>query len=454
LYNDTIIAPATPPGEGGIAILRLSGPESETFLQRFFQPTKKTPSFKSHRLYHGFLYDPSGIKIDEVLAVIMRSPHSYTREDVVEIHCHGGQLLTRRILDLFIDAGVRLSRPGEFTLRAFINGRIDLSQAEGVIDLIRSRSDVASRIALQQMDGSLSRRLHRYMSSFREILAQIEAEIDFPEDEIPQTSYDTFLHTSEQILSDMKTLLASFDMGRILREGISVILLGSPNVGKSSLLNRLLGEDRAIVSEIPGTTRDTIEEQILLNGLPLRLVDTAGLRVSDNPIEAEGVERTRRKVESADIILLMIDSSNTHPIDPATLDSVSNKKVLLVVNKVDLCLPTIPDNLNHLPSVCLSALTGEGVDKLKDMIVSIVLPETPTTETHEDFCLSDRRHREAVQRSSQSLESFVDGLKSKTSSEFLATDLRNTLFHLGSVTGETTTEDILDMIFSKFCIGK
>ncbi|MBE0599646.1 MAG: tRNA uridine-5-carboxymethylaminomethyl(34) synthesis GTPase MnmE, partial [Desulfuromonadales bacterium] len=306
---DTIVAPATPPGEGGIGILRLSGPRAAEILQSFFRPSRGSGPLASHRLYHGRLITRQGICADEVMAVVMRAPRSYTREDVAEIHCHGGPQVMRRLLDLFIESGIRLARPGEFTLRAFLNGRLDLAQAEAVIAVIRSASEAASQVALQQLAGKLSQAIHTIRDQLVEVLALIETEVDFPEDELELPSRQALQERVEVARGEIDQLLASFDTGRTLREGMAVLILGKPNVGKSSLLNALLGEARAIVNPAPGTTRDTIEENLNLGGIPLRLVDTAGIRHTTDPIEAEGVRRARAKIPSADLVLLVVDGS-------------------------------------------------------------------------------------------------------------------------------------------------
>jgi tRNA modification GTPase len=293
---ETIAAVATPAGEGGIGIIRLSGPESERLLGLYFQSSRKFDRFHSHRLYHGRFLDTSGQVVDEVMAVIMRQPYSYTREDVVEIHCHGGMVVQRRILENLIDGGARLAKPGEFTLRAFLNGRIDLAEAEAVIDVIRSRSEAACNVALDQLSGKLSRLVFHFRDVLIDLLAEVEADIDFPEEEIDLGGKEDLQRKGKHLVEKMSTLLDSFESGRVLKEGLGILIFGKPNVGKSSLMNALLGEARTIVTEIPGTTRDTIEERLVLGGIPLRLVDTAGVRETSDPVENEGVKRALGKV--------------------------------------------------------------------------------------------------------------------------------------------------------------
>ena len=452
INNDkTIVATATATGEGGIAIVRLSGPLSFSSLLRFFTPTTPFDKPCSHRLYHGYLRSPDGRLVDEVMAVYMPGPKSYTGEDVVEIHCHGGRLIVSKILDLFLDDGLVLAKPGEFTLRAFRNGRIDLSQAEAVIDVIRSRSDAASQIALRQLEGVLSKQVYFFRDQLIEVLALVEAHVDFPDEDIDPPAIFAIHKTVSDIIQKISLLLQTFDQGRVLREGATVLILGRPNVGKSSLLNALLGEARAIVTEIPGTTRDTIEENLVLDGIPIRLIDTAGVRDVDDVVEMEGVRRAREKCKTADIVLLVVDGSQ--PItsdDDLALDACLEKKPLLVVNKSDCGFTPLPEKFTKLDSISLSAKTHDGFDLLHNLLLKQF---SANGEVSESITVSDRRHREALLQSREALDRFllsVDNL----SPEFLALELRDALSALGEITGETTPDEVLDRIFSKFCIGK
>jgi len=450
---DTIVAPATPSGEGGVGIVRLSGPAAEPLLRRFFQPTRKTLSLDSHRLYHGRIYHQDHL-LDEVMVVLMRAPRTYTREDVAEVHCHGGSLVVRRLLDLFIESGARLARPGEFTLRAFLNGRIDLTEAEAVIDLIRARSDTAADIAARQMEGQLSRKLYNFREQIADLLALVEAFVDFPEEEVGSLEQERLLRGGEKIVQEMDGLIATFEAGRVLRDGLGVLLLGRPNVGKSSLLNALLGEARAIVTEIPGTTRDTVEESLILNGLPLRLIDAAGVREPGDPVEAEGVKRAMAKVASADLVLLVVDGSKPQgEEDRLVLAAAAGAKSLLVANKSDLAQVPLANDFISLPVVRVSARTGEGLEELKSLIAAPFL-RGKSGDVADTIMLSDRRHREALVRARDSLEKFLAGLQELVSAEFLALELREGLDALGEITGETAPGQILERIFSRFCIGK
>lgn len=450
--SDTIVALATPPGEGGVAIVRLSGPDSEKFLQRTFRCAPFP--FQSHRLYYGELFDPRcGTPVDEVMCVVMRAPRSYTREDVAEIHCHGGPLLVRRIIDLFVDLGARLARPGEFTLRAFLNGRIDLTQAEGVIDLISARSEAAGEVALRQLEGALARAVYRLRDAVIDILAPIEALIDFPEEDLPLSDFTFITGRAREALHEMERMIASFQTGRTLREGLSILLLGRPNVGKSSLLNTLIGEARAIVTDIPGTTRDTIEETFVFGGFPLRLIDTAGVRQTDDPIEAEGVRRAKEKIKGADLVLLVLDGSlSPQEDDFLALEACRGKRILLVRNKSDLSFSPLPVPFTDLPRVDISVLTGEGIDSLRKAILE-PFAGGEGERLAEAAILTDRRHREALVRAHEGLSRFLE-VSEGISPEFLALELRSILDALGEITGETTPGDVLEQIFSRFCIGK
>jgi len=450
---ETIVAPATPPGEGGIGIVRISGPSAETLLNQHFRPSRNISSLETHRLYHGRIFHRDQM-VDEVMAVLMKGPRSYTREDVVEIHCHGGMLMVRRLLDLFIEAGARLARPGEFTLRAFLNGRIDLTEAEGVIDLIRARSDTAAEIAVRQMEGRLSRCLFRYREELADLLALIEAFVDFPEEEVGTLERDRLEKGGRDVAHEMDRLIATFESGRVLRDGLGVLLLGRPNVGKSSLLNSLLGEARAIVTEIPGTTRDTVEESLVLDGLPLRLIDAAGVRRPGDPIEAEGIRRATAKVASADLVLLVVDGSRpTVEEDHLVLEAAKNANCILVVNKCDLPQVPLGKEFERFSRVRISARTGEGLDDLKAAIVAPFLGGKGGDVT-DSVMVSERRHWEALVRSRKALERFLVGLEEPLSPEFLALELRECLDSLGEITGETAPGEILERIFSRFCIGK
>jgi len=452
---DTIVAPATPPGDGGVGIVRLSGPCSETLLSAAFRGRVTPAAMLSHHLYHGYLCRIDGSPVDEVLAVVMRAPHSYTGEDVVEIHGHGGSQLMRATLDLFLAAGARLARPGEFTQRAFFNGKLDLAQAEAVSALISARSDQAARVALAQLDGRLSQRLHDFTAELRELLLLAEAHIDFPDADLGGLDLEILTSRAAAVQSAMAALMATFDAGRALREGVNVLILGRPNVGKSSLLNALLGEARAIVTEIPGTTRDTVEELLVLGGFPLRLVDTAGVRDTTDPIELEGVRRAREKIQTADLVLLVVDSSL--PLteeDRMALALAPPERTVLVCNKSDLPRACPSAELDGFPlQVAVSARRGTGLEALQAAVVEH-FRGSGDSEAAEGVVLTERRHREALAEAMAALDRFLNALAAGDPLECLAFELREALAALGRITGETTLDAILEQIFSRFCIGK
>lgn len=455
LSFDTIVAPATPPGEGSVGIIRLSGPSSLSCLDATFRSKTKVPAMESHRLYHGHLYNDAGVPVDEVLAVAMRAPGSYTGEDVVEVHCHGGTQIMRSVLDLFLAKGARMALPGEFTQRAFLNGRLDLAQAEAVAEVIRARSEHASRIALDQLGGHLSQTVYRFNEEIKAALALLEAHIDFPDDEVGSLDTSALLSRVQQVSSEMKSLADTYDYGRALREGISVLILGRPNVGKSSLMNALLGESRAIVTEVAGTTRDTLEEQLVLAGFPVRLVDAAGVRDTVDPIEQEGVRRARDKALSADVVLLVVDGSV--PLDDEDFLAVKlcqPDKTLVVVNKSDLAQGCELSRLSEFEHrVSVSAKHGFGMDALREAIVGH-LGSSASLSGDEGLVINERRHKEALLNCIDAIERFGAAVASAAPRECLAMELREGLDALGQITGETTPDELLDKIFNQFCIGK
>ena len=455
LSFDTIVAPATPPGEGGVSILRISGPQAVALLSAVFRGKVPASAMQSHHLYYGHLYNRDAQHVDEVLAVVMRAPRSYTCEDVVEVHCHGGTQMSRNVLDLFLDAGARMADPGEFTQRAFLNGRLDLAQAEAVIDVIKARSERAGRVALGQLDGHLSRKVHHFSEQIKETLALVEAHIDFPDDEVGTLDLPSLLAPVQKLCFEMRALADSFDVGRALREGINVLILGRPNVGKSSLMNAMLGESRAIVTDVAGTTRDTLEEQLVLAGFPVRLVDAAGVRNTDDPVEFEGVRRAKEKAAAADLILMVVDGC--HPLteeDDLALELCRPAKTLVVVNKSDQAQRCDLERLAAFPSrVAVSAKYGLGLAELREAIVEH-LGSDATLSAGEGVVITERRHRDALVRAMTSLDALVAAVGVWAPLECLSVELREALAALGQITGETTPDEILDQIFSRFCIGK
>ena len=452
LYNpDTIAAIATPPGEGGVGIVRLSGPDVWKIADLLFQPLDKTPvSVREHGTFaYGKITDGAGAEIDTGLALIMRAPKSYTREDVVEIQGHGGAVGMRRILRRCLEAGARMAEPGEFTKRAFMNGRIDLLQAEGIFDLIRARSDRAASAALEQMEGKLSQHFNLIYEAFMEVAANLETTLDFVEDELPDDVFSGIADLLDRTFQTLDKLLDTWDEGRLLREGARVVILGRPNAGKSTLLNALLGFDRAIVSSTAGTTRDTIEEGFVLNGIPLRIIDTAGLRETECEIEAEGVRRAEAHSEEAHLSVYLIDASQSlHKEDRARLEKLDPAKSVVLLNKVDLGKQV------DVEGVEASLVAGEGVEELKRAMAETL--EKGTDLQAPPHAVISERHRHLLIKShaeARQARSFLN--KDVEANAVLAAEhLRTALEQLGQVTGRVYHEELLENIFSRFCIGK
>jgi tRNA modification GTPase len=439
--DDTIAAIATPLGEGGLAIIRASGKEALQVADRCFSGKTALSSATSHTVHYGHIVRGETV-IDEVLASVMRAPRTFTGEDTVEISSHGGVLVAKLVLDTLLANGARLAQPGEFTRRAFLNGRIDLTQAEAVIDLIHSRTDLALRSANQQLAGHLGARINRLRDSLMLVLAHVEAHIDFPDEDIAPDTREKLLTRLQDALKEIDTLLKTAPEGQILRRGIRVAIVGKPNVGKSSLLNGLLGHDRAIVSPIPGTTRDTIEETANIRGIPVVFVDTAGLRESNDAIEQEGIRRTRASVDSAELILHVLDQSDPHRDAPI----ITTKRMITVLNKTDL-----PHAFELADAQRISCKTGIGVEELKDRIKESVWSGSGSDMTE---IMINSRHEEALRRAKSGLHRSIEALQRGLSIELAAMDLRLAINAIGEIVGKTTTEDLLDAIFSQFCLGK
>lgn len=455
--SDTIAAISTPLGEGGIGIIRLSGSEAISIVSKIFHSLRgiNLSDVKTHTIHYGFIIDPAtGEKIDEVLVTVMRAPHTYTREDVVEINCHAGFITLKRVLDLVIEYGARLAEPGEFTKRAFLRGRIDLSQAESVIDLIRAKTEQAQKIALEHLSGRLSQKINELRDSLMKVCAHVEAYIDFPEEEIDGMTAEEIIGEISRIKNEIKYLIDGYEEGKIYREGLTTAIVGKPNVGKSSLLNALLMKDRAIVTEIPGTTRDIIEEYVNIKGMPLKIVDTAGIRQAHDLVEAEGIKRTLRAVEVAELVLLVLDSSRPiNSLDEEIINRISGKKVIVVVNKKDIKNKEfqLPESLEDKPMVEISALTGEGIEELKELIFNTTITGR---YVQEGLVVTKLRHKQALDKALDALNNAINNFKENEPLEITAMFLREGLSFLGQIVGAVTTEEILDLIFSEFCIGK
>lgn len=454
--EDTIAAVATPPGEGGIGIIRVSGPDAERIAAAIFIKKERNGGFQSHRFYYGTLSDPgSGRVVDEAMAVLMKKPRSYTREDVLELHCHGGYESIRETLALVLSQGARSAEPGEFTRRAFLNGRIDLVQAEAVMDIVAAKTQESLHRAQSQREGALSSRLNFVRDRLRHALAFLEAHIDFPEEDIDTGGTAMIDGWIDECSDELGRLLSGYDEGRIFREGVSVMIAGKPNVGKSSLLNRLLREERAIVTHLPGTTRDVIEDWLNIKGLPIKLIDTAGIRETEDTVERIGVERALQRVDEADLVLFVVDRSR--PLDDddrAVFQRVSGKKTIVIENKTDLPHQLVLDaEMLALPRIAVTAAEGRGIDELCDAIFSL-FAVSGLSRSDREAALTRARHRDAVEQALSLLRLFQANLAAELDPELLAVDLRDALAAIGTVTGETTPDDILDLIFSSFCIGK
>lgn len=453
--TDTIVSLATPPGRGGIAIVRMSGPRSLEIASRLF--SKNIPDGQTHRLYYGHIIDPlSGEAVDEVMVGVMHAPRSYTRQDVVEINCHGGPVQAGRVLSLAIGGGARPAEPGEFTKRAFLNGRIDLSQAEAVLDVIEARSAEAGRLAMGQLSGRLSGRISALRRRLVETCSEVEAHIDFPEDEIEPASLRRMEEAMRSVASEIEKMKATFESGRLFREGLRTAIVGRPNVGKSSLLNALLQEERAIVTEMPGTTRDVIEDFIAIKGLPLRIMDTAGIRESHDMVEQEGVRRSLMALDAADLVLAVFDAGQPlHDEDRLVLERIEGKRAVLVLNKCDLSgMISESDKKSLLNNACaVSAKSGKGMDELREAVYESALGEAAGFDGSEGIVITNERHKAALDRGHESLEAAMGSLHSEPL-EVTAMELREALDSLGSIIGEVTADEILNDIFSRFCIGK
>jgi tRNA modification GTPase len=456
--DDTIAAISTPVGPGGIGIVRISGSGSLDVAARIFRPKRNKPvsSADSFSVMYGHIIRPDdGSIVDEVLVTMMRAPSSYTKEDVVEVSCHGGMVTVREVLGMVLQEGVRLADPGEFTKRAFLNGRISLAQAEAVLDLIRATTEESMKIAAEQLRGGLSEKLDQLRNGLIEICASVEAQIDFPEDEIETQTVGLLDEQLREIAGGVEKLSATFDEARFFREGLAVAIAGRPNVGKSSLLNALLRKDRAIVTPVPGTTRDVIEEYLNINGLPVRIIDTAGIRDAVDEVEREGVTRSLHAMENADFIIVMLDGSE--PLtgeDLSLLEKIKNKNAIIAVNKADLPRRLSPDSLHAPAKQCIhiSAMTGEGLEELKSALLQSNLRNW--REEREGVVVSNIRHKIALDNAEAAIKRASEILVDGRPLEIVAIELRDAMESIGEITGAVTTEDILDKIFSNFCIGK
>lgn len=447
--GETIAAVATPTGEGGVAIIRISGNRAIEIASKVF--TGPVASYKSHTAHYGHIVQ-DGTNIDDVLLIPMLGKKSYTGEDTVEITCHGGSLITRQVLDVVLKAGARAARPGEFTFKAYMNGKIDLSQAEAVQELIHARNEKALEAARHHLDGGLSKKISAFQERLTLIAAILEAWVDFPDEGLEFASMEDTCRNLDLICKDMEQLAKTFHNGKIIHEGIGLCLIGCPNVGKSSLMNALLDKERAIVSPIPGTTRDIVEDHLRLNGLNFRLIDTAGIRETEETIEAEGVRRSKKALESADLVLFLLDASEgLRKEDEELLKLVESKKTILIWNKIDKSLAKLPA-LSFAHIVKISAKEKIGLDLLHKEIDKVIWTEGPPSK--EEILITSARHHHSLLAALESTRKVIQGLNEGVSPEFLSSDMRHSLNELGKIIGTNVGEDILSAIFSTFCVGK
>jgi tRNA modification GTPase len=456
--KDTIVAMGTRPGESAIGIIKLSGNDSIKITDKIFvaKKKKKLKQAEPYSMAYGVIKDPEGGIIDEVLVSVMKAPGSYTREDVVEINCHGGIQSAKRIMELVLEYGARLAEPGEFTKRAFLNGRIDLSQAEAVIDMVQSKTRQSLKIAANNLKGNIKEEVHRLKDEILEIIVQLEAAVDFIEEDLHITPYNELLRKTGEVLKEIEQLIKDEEKGEIIKNGVRVAIVGKPNVGKSSLLNFLSKKEKAIVTEIPGTTRDAIEEIIYVEGIPLILVDTAGIRKPEDKIEKIGVERSIKHIEDAELVIIVLDGSREFDeLDSGIIKKLEKKNVICCINKKDMKQKMDIKNIEaHFPTdniISISALKGQGVEKLQDKIRNLVL--------HDEASLGDRviinaRQKEILNKVKDAIGKARISMEKGLSEEFPCSDLRIAYDLLGEITGDTTSEDVLNKIFERFCIGK
>ncbi len=458
MNNDTIAAISTPLGEGGIAVIRVSGPQAVELAANIFSSKINLKEAPTHTVHYGHIYNPTNNeRMDEVLVTLMREPKSFTMEDVVEISCHGGIISVRRVLDLLLQQGIRLADPGEFTKRAYLNGRIDLSQAEAVIDIIRSKSDRALSIALNQGEGILSLRVKRLRHKLVELMAHIEVNIDYPEHDVEQLTSQFINGHCLSGITDIEDLLRTSDQGKILREGIVTVIVGRPNVGKSSLLNELAQENKAIVTDIPGTTRDVIQEFVTVGGIPLKLLDTAGLRETIDAVEKIGVEKSRKALSQADLILLVLSHNEPlHPDEFTLLQQLKDKQTILIVNKMDLQrridMGVLYADYADERVVQMSLVDHKGMKDLEEAISTVFF--SGKLESNDLTYVSNVRHIDLLRKAKFSLQEGMRGTQEHVPIDLIQIDIRNAWEQLGEIIGDSVGESLLDQIFSQFCLGK
>ena len=453
---DTIAAISTPRGEGGIGIVRLSGDESLGILSKIFKPKSKkdVKDIKSYTINYGHIYDGDEL-IDEVLVSVMKAPNTYTREDIVEINCHGGYLITQKVLELVLKSGAKIAEPGEFTRRAFLNGRLDLTQAEAVIDLIHGKTDKSISLSLNNLRGDLRDQINHLKKILLDVAAHVNVVLDYPEEGVDEPIPEHLIIELHNVKDTITKLVESYDKGKMIKEGIKTAIVGKPNVGKSSLLNSILREERAIVTSIAGTTRDTIEEIINIKGIPLIMVDTAGIRKTQDEVENIGVQKSKKMLKEADLVLFVLDSSRDFSDEDREIyDSIESEKVIGILNKIDMEKKLDITNLTKVKKwIEISALENIGIDTLENEIHNFILSEN-IEDSSEKLIITNIRHKSALEKTKKSIENIFETIDMGYPMDLIAVDLNDALDSLSEVTGEISSEDLLDHIFSNFCVGK
>jgi len=456
---DTITSISTPMGEGAIGIVRLSGPQAIEIGDILYKGKKNLSEVETHTINYGHIIDPeTNETVEEVMVSVLRAPKTFTREDIIEINCHGGILTINRILELTMTYGARMAEPGEYTKRAFLNGRIDLSQAEAVMDFIRSKTDRASKVAMNQIEGRLSDLIKKQRQSILEILAQVEVNIDYPEyDDVEDATTDFLLEQSKRIKEEINQLLETGAQGKIMREGLSTVIVGRPNVGKSSMLNNLIQDNKAIVTEVAGTTRDVLEEYVNVRGVPLRLVDTAGIRDTEDIVEKIGVERSRKALSEADLILFVLNNNEPLTEDDQTLfEVIKNEDVIVIINKTDLeqrlDVSELREMIGDMPLIQTSMLKQEGIDELEIQIKDLFFGGE--VQNQDMTYVSNSRHISLLKQARQSIQDAIDAAESGIPMDMVQIDLTRTWEILGEIIGESASDELIDQLFSQFCLGK
>lgn len=456
---DTITSISSPMGEGAIGIVRLSGPQAVEIADKLYKGKHLLNDVPSHTINYGHIIDPESKEVvEEVMVSVLRAPKTFTREDIIEINCHGGILTINRVLELTMTYGARMAEPGEFTKRAFLNGRIDLSQAEAVMDFIRSKTDRASKVAMNQIEGRLSDLIKKQRQSILEILAQVEVNIDYPEyDDVEDATTEFLLEQSKEIKQEINRLLDTGAQGKIMREGLSTVIVGKPNVGKSSMLNNLIQDNKAIVTEVAGTTRDVLEEYVNVRGVPLRLVDTAGIRETEDIVEKIGVERSRKALSQADLILFVLNNNEALTQEDYTLyEVVKNEDVIVIVNKMDLeqniDINEVKDMIGDTPLIQTSMLKQEGIDELEIQIRDLFFGGE--VQNQDMTYVSNSRHISLLKQARQTIQDAIDAAESGVPMDMVQIDLTRTWEILGEIIGETASDELIDQLFSQFCLGK